>query len=948
VTFLFTDVEGSTRLWEGAPAAMRAALVRHDEILRAAFEAHSGYVFSTAGDGFAAAFARAGDALEAARELQRNLSAEVWPAGAALRVRAGLHTGEVEERGGDYFGPAVNRAARLMAAGHGAQVLCSEATAVLVDGEFLLVDLGQHHLRDVHQPVRVFQVGEGDFPPLRSPATLPGGPWRASRGVAPVTGFFGRERELELLEEVVPRARLVSLIGVGGAGKTRLAWKAAERLGDGFADGVARVDLAPVGTADLVVRSVAQAAGVFDASADREGDRAIERRLLTSLADRNLLLVVDDCEHVIAEVARLCGLIMAACHEVCVLATSREPLGLAGEQRVVVGALERNAARELFYDRAQAVGASLDRSVDEGFVEAICDRVDRLALAVELAAARTRMMSLPDIERRLDDTLQLLVSAERTASGRQATMLAAIEWSHDLLDDDERTLFSRLGVFSGGWRLSAAEEVCGKKDGDPGDVVDVLGRLVDKSLVTVDTVTGRYRLLEPIRQYAWARLLSSGEAPAVVAGHRRHYRRLAQEVNASILRSGLSDDDWAELANFRAAIDRALDARDGRRALGVFVSLGWYWVALGMFREAVEWGRRALVDAAELEPRLELTGQAMVAGFLAYSGRPREAVPHADRAMELLASAPENYGARYLLSTALECLGRSPVEVLEHAEEGALTAGDRAFASQIANSQARYYMLMWRAEEAIAPLSRARGYVDQRTAVFAEELAIKQLALDVLLARPVDAGLLSRLEEGRVGRWRIASSSEDRCLALALAGDPGRAVAAIGVETRSVARAGFMQRVVLHLAYAAVARARLGQGDVAATLTRAAHRSRQRLDYEPLTIMEHIGADQLRKAVEVLGPSAASRAARLGDELDVDAAVDLACTPVPALYAGPLSSREAELMGLLTQGLDNTEIAEALMVSRRTVDADLSHIRTKLTLTSRAALIRWALDHDLR
>jgi DNA-binding CsgD family transcriptional regulator len=336
----------------------------------------------------------------------------------------------------------------------------------------------------------------------------------------------------------------------------------------------------------------------------------------------------------------------------------------------------------------------------------------------------------------------------------------------------------------------------------------------------------------------------------------------------------------------------------------------------------------------------------MVASFLAYSGRPREAVPHADRAEKLLAFSPENYGARYLLSTALECLGRSPVEVFERAEDGALTAGDRAFAAYIAGAHARYHMLMWRAGEAIAPLNRAREYADQHPAVFAEELAIKQLALDVLLDRPIDATLLNRLEEGRVGRPGFPS--DDRSLVLALAGDPGRAVPAIGGETRSLARAGFMQRVVLHLACAAVARARLGQGDLAATLTRAGHRTRQRLGYEPLPILDHLGAEHLRKAVEVLGASAASRAGRLGDELDVDAAVDLACTPVPALDAGPLSSREAELIGLLAQGLDNIEIADVLMVSRRTVDAHLSHIRTKLGVTNRAGLIRWALDHDLR
>jgi predicted ATPase/class 3 adenylate cyclase len=879
VTFLFTDIEGSTRMWEATPEAMRPALARHDEILRGAIDRHGGYLFSTGGDGFAAAFSRAADAVAAAKDAQLDLEAERWPEGALVRVRMGLHSGEVEERGGDYFGRAVNWAARLMSAAHGGQVLCSGATAALLDTE-PLVDLGDHVLRDLDRPVHVFQVGERIFPALRElDGTALG--WTVSPGVPPATHFFGRAEELRLVDERLRNGHVVTLLGVGGAGKTRLAWEVAEKLGDRFPDGVARADLASVRSGDLVVRSVAHATGAFDASVDSQGDAAIEQRVLATLADKRVLLIVDNCEHVVGEVARLCRLIVETCPKVRILATSREPLGLAAEHRLAVGPLDVAAARGLFCARAEAVAAVVDLEADAPVIDAICDRVDRLALAVELAAARARMMSLRDIEQRLSDALPLLASAERSATPRQATMQAALEWSYDLLDSDEQALFARLAVFSGGWRLDAAEVVCGQQPGGAFDVIDVLARLVDKSLVAVDTTAGRYRFLEPVRQFAWGRLMASNEGPALVAAHRRHYRRVAAEINTRILRSGLDNDDRAELANFRAAIHRALERGDGTAALGVFVTLGWYWVATGLFREAVEWGRRSLGLASGCDAPLELLGQAMVGGYLAYSGRPRESVPHADRATELLASVPHEYGARYLLACALECLGRSPVEVLVQAEENALATGDRAFAAYIAAAHARYRMLMWEPDEAVAPLERARSYVGGHTAVFADVLAVKQLALDALTGRPVDGELLRRVEDAPVGRSGTALIIDDRSLALVLAGEPDRAAAALARELPAFAQAGWMQIVMLDLRYAAVTQARLGHPEHAVALARAAERACEELGYWPLPIMTHVGADHLEAAIGALTPAEVARARREGDNLGINGAVDLVGALVP-------------------------------------------------------------------
>lgn len=757
--------------------------------------------------------------------------------------------------------------------------------------------------------------------------------------------FFGRQDEVADVERRLFRDGLVTLVGVGGGGKTRLAGEIAARLSSRFADGVAIVDLAALDLAAFVLPAVAHAAGVFDASA--AGDEVeTERRMLDALAGRELLLVLDNCEHLITEVARLAARVAENCAGVCVLATSREPLGVAGEQRLVVGPLDAESASGLFFDRAEAAGATLDVAQDGPLVETICERVDRLALAVELAAARTRVMSLRAIERGLDDSLRLLVSTERLATSRRATMRAALQWSYELLDPQERMTFERLGVFSGGWRLDAAEAVCGDSElGEPA-TLDLLTRLVDKSLVSVDVGADRYRLLEPVRQFAWEQLNATQDAAPLIRAHRRHYRHVAQDVNRSILRSGLADEDLAELANFRAAIDRALTAGDGRGALTVFMSLGWYWVANGSWREAVDWGRRGLELMGGQDRRVELMAQAMVAGFLAHSGRPREAEAPLQQALQLLAVAPDDYGARYLLSAALLCLGRSPVKVLEEAEQNALGAGDLPFAAYLAAEISRYYVIAWQPEAALVPLQRGRAYIDKGTAAFADELAVAQLAVDALVGRRIDRPVLHRLESGSVSRSGLPFSSEPS-LALAVAAEPSRAVAGIAGELRTISRGGWMQRVVIGLACAALARARLGQSDVALTLRGAADRLRERLGYAPLPLLDHLGVDQFAAAAAALGPSAAEQAALRGRDLDDAAAVELACSAVPAPHAGPLSSREAELMTLLAAGFENSQIAERLCVSRRTVDAHLSHIRTKIAVTSRAGLIRWAIDHGL-
>ncbi len=534
VTFLFTDIEGSTRLWDSAPELMRVALERHDSILRSAIEGREGYVFSTGGDGFAAAFARAGEAVAAAVEAQRELTAATWPEGATLRVRMGLHTGEAAERDGDYFGTAVNRAARLMATAHGGQVVCSRSTRDVASGVVAVRSLGEHRLRDLAAAEQVYQVVDDVFPPLRSvdvvPTNLP-----TTR-----TELLGRSTEVATLAALSARERLITLTGVGGVGKTRLALGVAAAVAPDYGDGCWLVDLAPVSDGDEVPLAAAAAmrAPVTDAAA-----------LVNYLGDRRMLVVLDNCEHVIGVVAELVDEILEAASEVHVVATSREPLGLDGEvvRRVnsldtaaddatVEEALDTPAVR-LFVDRAEAVA---DRFVlndsTVGPVVEICHRLDGIPLALELAAARMRSMPPEEISRRLDERFRLLSGGSRRAQERHRTLAATVSWSHDLLSTADQAVFRRLAVFPASFDMDAAEAVATDDDGQ-WDVVDSLLGLVDRSLVQFDPERGRYRLLETLRQYAADRLADGGETERTRERHARYFLDLV-EVQAEPLLDG--------------------------------------------------------------------------------------------------------------------------------------------------------------------------------------------------------------------------------------------------------------------------------------------------------------------------------------------------------------------------------------------------------------------------
>src|SRR5579884_2229057 len=631
ITFLFTDIEGSTRLWEQYPEAMRAALARHDALLRQAIEAHNGHVFKTVGDAFCAAFATAPDALHAALTAQCALHAEAWPPETHLRVRMALHTGATEERDGDYFGPPLNRIARLLSTGYGGQVLLSLATTTLLrdslPNQVSLRDLGLHRLRDLEEPEHVFQCLHPDlraeFPPLKSLDNLP------TNLPLQLSSFIGRTREIEAVEMLLKKARLLTLTGAGGCGKTRLALQVAANVVEAYPDGVWLVELAPLADPAMAPHAVADALGVRE-----EAGRSLLQALKDHLQSKTLLLLLDNCEHLLTACAALAENLLRHCPQVRILATSREPLGVTGEQSYRVPSLDLppppapNAglrvrdlldydSARLFADRPALVKPDfLLSEADAPCLARLCRHLDGIPLAVELAAARMRVLTVEQIEARLSDRFRLLTGGSRTALPRQQTLRALIDWSYDLLTESERTLLRRLSVFAGGFLLEAAESVCGadagvgygalvvrekpyskrEQEGNPAvqnadlnpnvepsesltpntqrltpnayDVLDLLTGLVDKSLVLFEERAhgARYRLLETIRQYGLERLAESGEDRSLRERHRDFHMQLAEEAFDQLF--GPEQGTWlkrleAEHDNLRAALDFCLEPSAG-------------------------------------------------------------------------------------------------------------------------------------------------------------------------------------------------------------------------------------------------------------------------------------------------------------------------------------------------------------------------------------------------
>jgi predicted ATPase/class 3 adenylate cyclase len=606
-TFLFTDIEGSTALLQRVGGDVYAGvLADHHGLIRSALAAHGGTELNTAGDGFFAGFSSPRGCVAAVLEMQRALGSQAWPGGEQVRVRMGVHAGEAEHTAAGLVGLDVHRAARIAAVAHGGQVLVSQTAAALADGALppgaWLRDLGWHRLKDLGRPEQIFQLCAAGLAAQFAPLRSLGNPALPNNLPAQLAAFIGRDREIGEVRALVESARLVTLTGAGGAGKTRLGLQVAAELLDGSGDGVWLAELATVTDQDAVAAAIAGALRI----PPQPGRPALDT-LADALGPQDILIVLDNCEHLIGACAKTAEAILRRCPKVHLLVTSREPLGIGGETIYRVPSLSLPAAESdpgaaaacdavaLFTARAREQGAALP--IDEQtapLVVSVCRRLDAMPLAIELAAARLRSMSLAELAGRLDQRFRLLTGGSRTALERQQTLRATVGWSYSLLTAAEQLLLGRLSVFAGGFDLAAAEAVGGSGTIDALEVAGLLGSLVDKSLVVAEPAGPalRYRLLETIRLFAAERLADTDpdEATAARAAHCAHYLAVAEAAAPHL--EGSQQGSWydrleADQANLRRAAEHAVGEPDGTaRVLRFGVALWRYWYVRSREEEA--------------------------------------------------------------------------------------------------------------------------------------------------------------------------------------------------------------------------------------------------------------------------------------------------------------------------------------------------------------------------
>ena len=830
VTLLFSDIEGSTRLLQQAGDAYADLLAEHRRLLGEAFERHNGFHVDSEGDAFFVTFASAGDAASAAVEGQRALARHPWPGDIEIRVRMGLHSGEprlIERR---YVGLDVHQAARVMAAGHGGQVLLSESTRMLLDERFQVRDLGDHRLKDLSGPQRLFQLLVEDlpteFPPLKTlenrPTNLPVQP----------NAFIGRVDDLAELEALLSRddVRLVTLTGTGGAGKTRLALQLAASVVEQFSNGVFFVSLAPLRDWELVVPTVAQTLGLREQS----GEPVVET-LTEYLRDKQMLLVLDNFEQVVAAAPVLAGLLGSA-PRLNVLATSRTPLHLSGERSYAVRPLALGESVQLFGERAHAAVAEFAVTEEnEESVAEICVRLEGLPLAIELAAPRVRALPPPALRRRLDERLKLLTGGAQDLDERQRTLRGTIEWSYELLLSEEKTLFARLGVHVGGCRPEAAEALC-DPNGQLGiDVFDGLDSLVEKSLLRQKADADgepRFWMLETIREYACEQLEASGELEAARRSHACYFAEVAEELDfesrtgdhAGVL--ARIDNDYA---NLRAAIDWAREKEDGELLIRLATSLWGFWATRGFVAE----GSKALDDALELSGQRPARALLGAVSLRLLGGNTEVSADLADLHEALDAS--ERLEDDFSLAQAWNLLGRvqgSVMAALGQAEDSwrqALSYAERGnFAAERAES------IGWLMISAIfGPLpvnegiERCKEFLataadDPTIRAFCcvERAVLEAMSGEFELARELLAEGTQAITDLGLTVW-AANNAQEAFFVETLAGDPASAVGTLRASyatLEELGERGFLSTIAGFLAHALYA---LGEVEEADRFSRA-------------------------------------------------------------------------------------------------------------------------------
>ncbi|MES2717537.1 MAG: tetratricopeptide repeat protein [Pseudomonadota bacterium] len=752
VVFLFSDIAGSTRLWEQHTAAMAEALARHDALARSAVLAWRGHLVKATGDGIHAAFAEAADALGAMLQLQRGLAAAAAAGSLPLAVRCGLHAGPGQARDNDYFGPEVNRAARIMAAAHGGQMLVSQAVADLLlpalPAGVALRELGAVRLKDLDRPERLWQVLapplRQDFPALRSLEATP------NNLAQQLNRFIGRETVLPALRGLLTQHRLVTLLGTGGIGKSRLALQLAAELVEQYPDGVWFVELAPLDDGQRLPQALASVLGVKE-----EPGRPLDEALRHHVAGRRLLLVLDNCEHVLDAAAALAKALLQASAGLTVLATSREPLRLAGELAYPVPPLGlpdaaaradtptqllQHEAVRLFVDRARSAQPTFE--LNPGNAQAvleICQRLDGIALALELAAARVRALPVQAMAERLRDSFALLSTRDATVAPRQRTLQTLIDWSHDLLAPPERVLYRRLSVFAGGWTLEAAEAVCADGVGDDAQlpapaVMDLLAALADKSLVSAlpgDDGTQRYRLLDTVRQHAAALLAAAGDEAAPL--RRRHAAAQLALAEAEAAQQQLGGAHKAaalarldqERDNLLAALgwcaqDQAAPGARAAAELGLRLSFALrpYWLNRGLLSLWLDTTLRLLAHpAAQLRDGLRARALFNAGQVASFMGRYAQAVPHLSECLDIahaIGDAPR--AAAALQPLGMAAIGLGDLEAARRHLEAAVAAG------RTLNNPPQLASAL----NALAQLDRMQGRLAAAEARYTEALGLAQ------------------------------------------------------------------------------------------------------------------------------------------------------------------------------------------------------------------------------
>lgn len=913
---------------------MKAALATHDEIVQVRIEAHGGVVFSKSGDGVASVFARADDAVGAALDLQRRLSSAEWPAATKLEVRMGLHTGESEERDDDYLGPAVNRAARVADAANGSQILVSGTTADIVAHELptnaSLVDLGDHHLRDIPGSVRLFRLELPELTRDRRPPRT----GTALAGNLPIVAdpLLGRAAEVEQTIEDLRSAQIVTLTGVGGIGKTRLAIEVGHRLRSGQRDGVWLARLDQVKRPGALLQALLGMLGIEARAAHSELEA-----LTDSLRFRRALLVLDNCEHLLDPAAEVASRIASSCPNIEVLATSREVLDVAGERvrRVhPLGLDDDGAAVELFFLRAEASGARLDRSKDAPLVREICRRLDGIPLAIELAAARARSLRPAQILERLDDMFRLLTAGRRQGIERHRTLRATLDWSYGMLSDRERAVLNRLAVFAGSFSLDAAESITGGDLLERDEFIDVIDQLVARSVVVPAEEIGesRFQLLEPVRQFAAEQLLERGESDRVREAHGRFYSDLMVDLNER-WRSGDDQGTWPvaarELANLRVAFDWLIETEridDAQR----FAAGGLGPIVLHFDDSPqYDWAPRAVsLDVGHVGPWT--ASACAVAAWGAMSRGDSEGAMSCIRLGEAAASKGSIDEGLLVAADRHHVLfgGEQALsdDFLEYSTDAAVATGDL-------HRQVWVLTYRGRGDEALAAAEQLGNQVLvllARTAVWPDDEQARWELLEESweIAQRSHSFIMRNMAAHRLGAFHVRHGTP--LDGLLLLRTPARDWLLHG-DTR-------VWDVLYSIAAGFVA---LGDLETADRLHDAIPDRRTALSRRDRDLLEG-SLDGFKRS----GPTPST--------LDAGAAVALALDRIEAIASeaeqgaahpdaetAELTARQHEVTKLVARGFSNKAIAARLGVSRYTVETHVRNILDRLDATSRTEIVAW-------